>query len=51
VGTIFNTPGIGGLVAVLILGIFTGGYFFTLRWILKGEERDRPHPGQEKYEK
>jgi hypothetical protein len=40
---IFNTPGIGGLVAVIILGIFTVGYIFTLRWILDKEKEDQSY--------
>ncbi|MGD2088862.1 MAG: hypothetical protein PVH61_21965 [Candidatus Aminicenantes bacterium] len=35
---IFNTPGIGGLVAILVPGIFIVSYILVLRWVLKGKK-------------
>ncbi|UCH93168.1 MAG: hypothetical protein JSV88_23180 [Candidatus Aminicenantes bacterium] len=35
---IFNTPGIGGLVAFIVTGIFIVSYILVLRWVLKGEK-------------
>ena len=38
--TIFNTPGIGGAVACVVIGGLMVCYFLTLKWILAGEDDD-----------
>ena len=41
-----NTPGVGGLIVVLIGGVCTAGAFFMLRWIALAGKKDESetHP-------
>jgi hypothetical protein len=38
VDVVFNTPGVGGLVAGSVISILIVCYGLTVRWISKGEE-------------
>lgn len=38
---IFNTPGIGGIIYLMVITMFTSGYYFALRWIIKGKKENR----------
>jgi hypothetical protein len=42
VGTIFTTPGIGGLIATIVLLVAAVTYLILTRWIMRGGREEEP---------
>ena len=41
--TLFNTPGIGGALACVVIGTIVVTFGLTLRWILRGDDQPEGH--------
>jgi hypothetical protein len=37
----FNSPGVGGVVVLVVFGVACGLYVYLTRWIIRGGKKDR----------
>ena len=40
IAAFFTSPGPGGVVVIVVMGLATAGYIWLTRWILRGGEQD-----------
>ncbi len=41
ISVFFETPGVGGVIAVFVITTIIATYSLTLRWVLRGHKEDK----------